>query len=84
MYQTVSQLLNNPLKLVYLNEQYMQETFKFKDHDIQFLKLFWQPDFDESWFLLDEPFIETWLIQEHLFPSTISCQLFRPLGARCF
>ena len=64
MYQTVSQLLNNPLKLVYLNEQYMQETFKFKDHDIQFLKLFWQPDFDESWFLLDEPFIETWLIQD--------------------
>lgn len=64
MYQTVSQLLNNPRRLVYLNDQYMQEIFKFKDHDIQFLKLFWQPDFDESWVLLDEPFIETWLIQD--------------------
>ncbi len=64
MYYTVSQLLNNPKKLVYLNDQYMQEVFKFKDHDIQFLKLFWQPDFDESWILLDEPFIETWLIQD--------------------
>jgi hypothetical protein len=49
---------------VYLNDQYMKEIFKFKDHDIQFLKLFWQPDFDESWVLLDEPFIETWLIQD--------------------
>lgn len=62
MYHTVSQLLNNPRSLVYLNERYMKETFKFKDYDIQFLKLFWQPDFDESWILLDEPFIETWLI----------------------
>ena len=64
MYHTVSQLLNNPHRLVYLNDQYMKEIFKFKDHDIQFLKLFWQPDFDESWVLLDEPFIETWLIQD--------------------
>ena len=63
MYHTVSQLLNNPRSLVYLNDQYMKEIFKFKDHDIQFLKLFWQPEFDESWVLLDEPFIETWLIQ---------------------
>jgi hypothetical protein len=63
MYHTVSQLLNNPRRLVYLNDQYMKEIFKFKDHDIQFLKLFWQPNFDESWVLLDEPFIETWLIQ---------------------
>jgi len=63
MYHTVSQLLNNPCRLVYLNDQYMKEIFKFKDHDIQFLKLFWQPNFDESWVLLDEPFIETWLIQ---------------------
>lgn len=61
---TVNELLNNPRKLVYLNDQYMKEIFKFKDHDIQFLKLFWQPDFDESWVLLDEPFIETWLIQD--------------------
>ena len=64
MYHTVSQLLNNPRRLLYLNDQYIQENFKFKDHDIQFLKLFWQPDFDESWILLDEPFIETWLIQD--------------------
>lgn len=64
MYHTVSQLLNNPRRLVYLNDQYMKEIFKFKDHDIQFMKLFWQPDFDESWVLLDEPFIETWLIQD--------------------
>jgi len=64
MYHTVSQLLNNPRRLVYLNDHYMKEIFKFKDHDIQFLKLFWQPDFDESWVLLDEPFIETWLIQD--------------------
>jgi len=64
MYHTVSQLLNNPRRLVYLKEQYMKEVFKFKDHDIQFLKLFWQPDFDESWVLLDEPFIEKWLIQD--------------------
>jgi hypothetical protein len=64
MYYTVSQLLNNPRRIVYLNDQYMKEIFKFKDHDIQFLKLFWQPDFDESWILLDEPFIETWLIQD--------------------
>jgi len=49
---------------MYLNDQYMQEIFKFKDHDIQFLKMFWQPDFDDSWILLDEPFIETWLIQD--------------------
>jgi hypothetical protein len=63
MYYTISQLLNNPRALHYLNNQYMQEVFNFKDYDIQFLKLFWQPDFDESWMLLDEPFIETWLIQ---------------------
>jgi len=42
----------------------MQEIFKFKDHDIQFLKLFWQTEFDETWILLDEPFIETWLIHD--------------------
>ena len=35
---TVSELLNNPPNLMYLNDQYMQEIFKFKDHDIQFLK----------------------------------------------
>lgn len=64
MHHTVSQLLNNPRGLVYLNDQYMKDIFKFKDHDIQFLKLFWQPDFDESWVFLDEPFIETWLIQD--------------------
>lgn len=64
MYHTVSQLLNNPRGLVYLNDEYMKENFNFKSHDIQFLKLFWQPDFDESWLLFDEPFIETWLIQD--------------------
>lgn len=62
MYHTVSQLLNNPRNLAYLNDQYMQEFFKFRDHDIQFLKLFWQPNFDDIWVLLDEPFIEAWLI----------------------
>jgi hypothetical protein len=64
MYRTVSDLLNNPRRIGYLKEQYMKEMFKFKNHDIQFLKLFWQPEFDESWVLLDEPFIETWLIQD--------------------
>jgi hypothetical protein len=64
MYQTVSHLLKNPRALVYLNDQYIQENFKFKNHDIQFLKLFWQPNFDDEWILLDEPFIETWLIQD--------------------
>ncbi len=64
MYHTVSHLLNNPRRLAYLNDQYMKEAFRFKNYDIQFLKLFWQPDFDESWVLLDEPFIETWLIQD--------------------
>lgn len=64
MYHTVSYLLNNPGRLEYLNDQYMKEVFKFKTHDIQFLKLFWQPEFDETWVLLDEPFIETWLIQD--------------------
>ena len=64
MYHTVSHLLNNPHRLAYLNDQYIKEAFRFKNHDIQFLKMFWQPDFDESWVLLDEPFIETWLIQD--------------------
>ena len=65
MYLTVSQLLNNPCKLSYLNDQYMQEVFRFKDHDILFLKLFWHPGFDELWILLDEPFIEAWLIKDN-------------------
>lgn len=64
MYNTVTQLLNNPRTVTYLNEQYLREIYKFKDHDIKFIKLFWQPDFDETWIILDELFIKTWLIQD--------------------
>jgi len=64
MYHTVSQLITNPRRLQYVNDQYMQEVFNIKDDDLRFLKLFWQPDFDESWILLDEPFVETWIIKD--------------------